>query len=310
MKTSSILPLFLFLGISCFAQRQTIQERLGYSKDTKLLIIHADDIGVAHAANLASIAALEKGSVSSGSIMVPCPWFGEIAAYAAAHPDADLGLHLTLTSEWKFYKWKPVIPVDQVPTLVDSRGYFYDNVTDLYTHAQVKEAELELRAQIDRAKQFGINPTHLDSHMGSAFFNPNFLQVLIAIGRSYKIPVLLNDDLVKVWLKADSTNTLTDSDVVFSKILMATPEDYKKGMPAYYSSVIESLQPGLTYLILHAAYDNEEMQAVTIDHPDYGAAWRQADFNFFTSAQCRKLLADQHVKVITWREIKQKLYKN
>src|SRR5882672_717652 len=134
---------FIFIGLlslsTVVAQNKTIQERLGYAKDAKLVIIHADDLGVSHTENIASIAALEKGSVSSASILVPCPWFTEIAAWAVAHPQADLGLHLALTSEWKLYKWGPVASRNEVAGLVDPKGYFYDNVQDIYSHSNARE---------------------------------------------------------------------------------------------------------------------------------------------------------------------------
>src|SRR5438552_18759999 len=129
-KRFLVAALFAMLCLTALAQ-QTIQERLGYSKDAKLLILHADDLGVAHAEDSASIYALENHYVSSGSIMVPCPWLSEIANYAATHPNADLGIHLTLTSEWKYYKWGPVSAKDKTSSLVNSRGYFYDDVDSL-----------------------------------------------------------------------------------------------------------------------------------------------------------------------------------
>src|SRR5690242_4753276 len=109
------------------AQTKTVAEQLGYPADTKLLIIHADDLGVSHSENEASISALEKGSVSSASIMVPCPWFPEIADYATQHPTADLGLHLTLTAEWKFYKWGTVVPTSETASLLNDKKFFPDN---------------------------------------------------------------------------------------------------------------------------------------------------------------------------------------
>src|SRR6266478_4685351 len=113
---------------------KTLAERLGYPRDAKLLIVHADDLGVAHSVNSASIKAFETGQVSSGSILVPCSWLPEIAAYARAHPEADLGLHLTLTSQWSLYRWGPVLSKERVPSLLDSSGYFYLTESEAAAH--------------------------------------------------------------------------------------------------------------------------------------------------------------------------------
>ena len=292
------------------AQQKTIQERLGYSKDTKLLIIHADDLGVSQSENAASIAAMDKGSVSSGSIMMPCPWMADMAAYARSHPNADIGLHLTLTSEWKYYKWGTVTPVNLVSSLVDKNGYLYSGLDSLYRYGRPDEVEKEIRAQIEKAKQFGIDPTHFDSHMGSLFANPAYLQIIIKMGREYKVPVLLNSEAFKLMYNIDLSKFISDKEVLADKVFMAQPNDYKNGMRNYYTGVLKSLQPGLNCILLHAAFENAEMQAVTIDHPDYGAAWRQADFNFFTSTECRTLLQQQNIKVTTWKEIRDKLFRN
>src|SRR6266487_5688626 len=150
---------------------RTLAERLGYSPDAKLLIVHADDLGAAHSVDIASIKAFEGGLVNSGSIMIPCPWLSEIAAYARSHPEADLGLHLTLTSEWTSYRWGPVLSRDRVSSLLDHNSYFYLTESEAASHANAREVEAEIRAQIDRARAFGIKPTHLDSHMGTLYQN-------------------------------------------------------------------------------------------------------------------------------------------
>src|SRR6187402_3684171 len=145
----AIIILLAVLSSNCiFSQVKTIQERLGYPKDAKLVIIHADDLGVSHSENAASIMAMQKGSVSSASIMVPCPWFPEIAAYAQANPSADLGLHITLTSEWKYYKWAPVTAKEKVPGLVNKNGFLYSAVDSVYQTASTLEVEEEMISQV------------------------------------------------------------------------------------------------------------------------------------------------------------------
>ena len=299
--------LFILSAATAFAQKKSIQERLGYSKDTKLLIIHADDIGVSHAENMATIHAMEKGSVNSGSIMVPCPWFAEIAAYASSHPQADFGLHLTLTSEWDHYKWGPVTDKGDVPGLITNRGYFNDNNESVHKNATLPEVEKELRSQIERAKQFGIDPTHFDTHMFCGVADPRFLDIVLKLGHEYKVPVLLNPEKMKEWVNIDMNGYLTDDDIVADKLFMAFPPDFEKGMENFYTQSLQSLTPGLNVILMHASYDNQEARGVMGEHPGYGAAWRQADFDFFTSEKCKKLIAGKNIKVITWREVRDKL---
>ena len=303
-----LLTVVLFISATtALSQKKTIQERLGYSKDTKLLIIHADDIGVSHSQNMATIYAMEKGSVNSGSIMVPCPWFAEIAAYAKSHPKTDFGLHLTLTSEWDHYKWGPVTDKSAVPGLVTPHGYFNDNNESVQKNASPQEVEKELRNQIERAKKFGIDPTHFDTHMFCGVADPRFLSIVRKLGREYKVPVLLNRESMKEWVNIDIKEHLSDDDIVANKLFMAFPADFEKGMEAFYTQVFAKLEPGLNVILLHASYDNEEARGVMGEHSGYGAAWRQKDFNFFTSEECKKLVTGENIKLITWREVRDKL---
>src|SRR3954447_26069175 len=151
------VPLVLALVTSTMsAQTKTVAERLGLPADTKLLILHADDLGVAHSVNAASFDALDKGAVSSASIMMPTPWVTEVATYARAHPDADLGLHLTLTAEWETYRWGSVAASDQVPSLLNPDGTMPNDVPPFIARAKPQEVERELRAQVERALALGI----------------------------------------------------------------------------------------------------------------------------------------------------------
>lgn len=308
MKEYIFLLLTLTMSMYVQAQSKTTQERLGYSKETKLLIIHADDIGVAHAENSASFKAMQTGTVNSGSIMVTCPWFTEVVSYVKKNPHADLGLHLTLTSEWKHYKWGPVTASTIVPGLVNRNGFLYSSVDSVVMFAKPAEVEEEMRSQVKKSIQMGIDPTHLDAHMGGAFSTPGFLKAYIKVGKEFNIPVMLSRQLeAPLQLKLDSL--IDSSTVLVDNIITAMPPDFKNTMKKYYSSVLNGLKPGLNCLLIHTAYDNDEMKAITIDHPDWGSAWRQEDFDFFTSADCKELLKKNNIVLVTWREIRDKLYR-
>jgi predicted glycoside hydrolase/deacetylase ChbG (UPF0249 family) len=280
---------------------KTLLERLGYPPDTKLLIVHADDLGMAHSINVASIKGLETGLVSSASIMIPCSWLPEIAAYARSHPEADLGLHLTLTSEWSLYRWGPVLAKERVPSLLDSNGYLYPTETEAAAHIDPKEAEAEIRAQIARARALGIQPTHLDSHMGTLYQNQALFETLFRVARENKLLIRVS----KEWFAAAPflPSLLGPDDVVVNGVISIEPSVTAEGWSKYYTDAIKNLQPGITEMIVHLAYDNEEMRGVAFDHPNWGSEWRQRDFQFVTSDAFRKLLQENNIKLVTWREV-------
>jgi predicted glycoside hydrolase/deacetylase ChbG (UPF0249 family) len=283
------------------ATSKSLVERLGYAADQKLLIVHADDLGVAHSVNRASIKALETGLVSSASVMIPCPWLPEVAAYFKGHPQTDLGLHLTLTSEWKQFRWAPVIGRERAPSLVDADGYFYSLESEAAAHIDTREAESELRAQIARAKAFGINPTHLDSHMGTLYQNKALFEVLMKLAHENKLPVRLSQP--QVARSSFMSTVLGPDDVVLNRIISIEPDVTAADWSKFYTEAVRNLQPGVTVMIVHLAYDDEEMKGVTSEHPNWGAAWRQRDFDLVTSDGFRRVLAENHVKLITWREV-------
>jgi predicted glycoside hydrolase/deacetylase ChbG (UPF0249 family) len=272
-----------------FAQTKTLAERLGYPSNSKLLIIHADDLAVAHSQDAASFAALDQHAVTSASIMVPCPWLTEVADYAKAHPDADLGLHLTLTAEWKTYRWGPVASKNTVPSLLDSSGYLWPEVEPAIRSLKSDEVEREIRAQVERAIAMGIHPTHLDSHMGTLFARPDLFAVYMKIAHEYELPFLAvrTPDAPKELL-----SMLTDKDFLLDSLVIADPSVNPANWRTFYTSAIKNLKPGLTEIIVHLGHDDAEMQAVMVDHPDYGAAWRQRDFDAVTSPEFKKSLED------------------
>src|SRR6266404_675460 len=283
------------------AETKTLVERLGYPRDVKLLIVHADDLGAAHSINSASIKALESGLVSSGSIMVPCPWLSEITAYARAHPEADFGLHLTLTSEWSSYRWSPVLGRERVPSLLDSSGYLYPLESEATAHMDVREVEAEIRAQIARARAFGIKPTHLDSHMGTLYQSKVLFEILLRVARENKLPFRVSQE----WFARAQfmPSLLGPDDVVLNRTIIIEPKVAPDDWARFYTEEIKNLRPGVTDMIVHLAFADEEMKGISFGHPNWGAEWRQRDFAFVTSDAFRRSLKENNVKLITWREI-------
>ena len=307
---SIIYVLFLMIfGLNNLSSQENLAQKLGYDKNAKLLIIHADDLGFAHSVNVASLKAIEEGSVNSASIIMSGAWVNEISDYALKNnSNHDLGVHLTITSEWKNFKWGPVASKNQVLSLINNQGDFY---ADCPKDANAIEVEKELRSQIELAYTMGINPTHLDSHMGCLFWGKlEFFEVYLKLAKEYELPCLIHKSLANLFPdEASFYKMLEEQDalVLIDNVFMIDIEENANGSEAYYTKTLKNLNPGLTQILIHTAYDNEEMQAIAVDHPDYGSAWRQSDFDFFTSDDCKKLIEEENIVMVTWREIAQVL---
>ena len=201
---------------------------LGFSEDTKLLIVHADDAGLSHSENMATIQALENGIVNSYSMMVPCPWFYEIAVFAKNNPQFDNGIHLTLTCEWENYKFGPVLPVSEVPSLVDLNGHFYKKREQLRENASLVDVKKELQAQIEKALKFGLKPSHIDSHMYSVAAKPEYFQIYKDLGAKYNLPVPIYREMMKS-VGLDTKTNIDKNDTVINKLHLGRFEDFEKG---------------------------------------------------------------------------------
>src|SRR6476646_10547633 len=243
MLVVALLALLTGLEVRGQEATKTIAERLGYPRDAKLLIVHSDDLGMAHSVNAATIKAFGSGLVNSGSIMVPCPWLSEIATYARANPQADLGLHLTLTSEWTQFRWGPVSSRDRVSSLLDKDGYFKLTETDAAALADPKQVEMEILAQIERARALGIQPTHLDSHMGTLYQNKELFEVFLRVARSQKLPVRV----AKAWAaRADYMSlALKADDVYVDRVLDINPTVAPQDWGKFYTDALKKLEPGV-----------------------------------------------------------------
>lgn len=293
------MSILAHVGIGARARTKALAKRLGYPADAKLVVLHADDVAMAHSVNTASFTALDQKAISSASVMIPCPWITEVAEYAKAHPDADLGVHLTLTSEWKTHRWGPVAPKDQVPSLLDTDGYFYPDIPSAVAHIKPEEAELEIRAQIELAMRIGIRPTHLDMHMLTLAATPQLYATLVKVGHDLNLPFLAvrgNGGRKRMAL-------LSKTDIVFDSWVWldsnAPPDQWTES----YVKVLDLLDPGLHYLIVHPGHDDAELKAIMDGHQAFGAAWRQRDFDAVTSPEFKHALERNHIFLVGWKDL-------
>lgn len=280
--------------------------------DKKYLIIHADDAGMSHSVNRGTIEGMEQGFVSSASIMVPCPWLPEFAEYCRAHPGGDYGIHLTLNSEWGHYRWGPVADRAAVPSLIDADGYLWGNTDQVAQHAKAEEVEIELRAQIERAKHFGIPLSHLDTHMGAVMTRPDLLEVYVNLGMEYNLPVLFLDaEGAKLRLAVAYPHLREAAPRLSAKLAQAglpqlnalyqfydnDPHDERRER---YMHMIRSLKPGVTEVIIHCGVDNEELRNITSS-----SALRDSDRRIFTDPDVLSLIKAEQVEITTWRKLHQ-----
>jgi chitin disaccharide deacetylase len=294
----------LLLATSIYSQgNKNLAEMLGYPKDSKLLIIHADDMGLAHSVNTACIKAFNNKGITSGSIMIPCPWATEIEAYVKANPGLDVGIHLTMTAEWNLYKWGGITSSDQISSLLDKNNYFYPSVEELGKAVKGAEAEKELKAQIDRAIASGVQPTHLDTHMGSVLANPELVKIYLSLSDIYHLPVLFPRAYLS-WFTPDVAKSMGSKIFLLDNLFMLEPKMISGNWIDPYKKAIESMKPGLNEIIVHLAVDNDEMQAVTKGHDDYGSVWRQHDLDMVSSQEFKELLKTNNIILIGWRQIR------
>jgi predicted glycoside hydrolase/deacetylase ChbG (UPF0249 family) len=298
MKRVAIALAILACGGAAGQAPRTVQERLGHPAGARLLIIHADDLGMSHSVNRATFEALQKGWITSASILVPCPWFPEVARFAREHPDLDLGIHLALNSEWTTFRWGPLNPPQAVNSLVDEHGYFPLVEPAVTARAKPDEVARELEAQIDRAQAAGVRLSHLDSHMATLFRSASLFNVYRGMGQKYRLPILLERD-------GDRTAWTTEAqaEALLDRVLSIDPGVSAADWRATYEKMLAPLKPGVYQLIVHLGYDDEEMRGATADHPDWGAAWRQQDLDLVRSAEFQRFLRDQGFVLIKWQDL-------
>jgi len=286
-----------------------IIQKLGYSESDRLVITHADDIGMCQASIQAYEDLFAFGTLKSGAVMVPCPWFPAAAAMQKRNPVYDLGVHLVLTSEWDFYRWRPLTATITGSSLVDSEGFFPRSDPEVQERADPDEAWAELLAQVQRALEFGIDVTHIDTHMG-AIAHPKFIPAYIQLATQFQVPALIPKGDVKMYRSFGMdeetaqflvmlTASLEDQGIVLVDFATGLPLDAPERQFEVARKIFAELKPGLTHFILHPSTDTPELRAIT---PDWES--RVANYNLFKSDAFKKFLEEQDIKLIGYRQIR------
>ena len=307
--TASVL---LLLGLATFVaaedKHETWGERLGYAKGKRVLILHCDDIGMCWEANEAAKQYLDGGHVQSAAVMVPCPWFNEFATWARERPKLDVGLHLTLTSEWKHYRWGPVSSRKDVPGLVDPDGYLWRDVMSVATNASAKEIATEIRAQIDRALAKGLEPGHIDTHMGTLYARLDYTKAYFQAAVDYDIPAMAIEMTPKVIARFRKQGyPISDESVRISKEYPLPKLDEFYSAPhgktyedarAKFMELVKSLDPGITEIIFHPSLETEGLKKIT-------NSWRQRSWEarMFSDPKMKELFEKEGVIFTNWREM-------
>jgi chitin disaccharide deacetylase len=329
MRSNNIL-LFILIFYFCIgaasAQEATYAEKLGFPKGAKVLIMHVDDVGMSWDSNQGAIEAMEKGVATSVSVMMPCPWVPGFLHYMKTHPQTDAGLHLTLTSEWKDYRWGPLVGKPAAPGLVDSEGALWRSVSDVVSHASADEVEAEIRAQLQRAREAGFEPTHLDSHMGTLFATPQFMERYIKVGVEHKIPVMFpgghstmiakerNGDAAFLAQLKQTGQMLWNAGLPVLDDLHNVsygfdyPKDknfsdahLQKFATSKYIETIGELKPGLTMVIMHCTAPSEVFSYIS----DSGRI-RKGDMLAMMDPELKKYIEKEKIILTTWREVKER----
>ena len=290
-------------------------EKLGFPKDKRVIILHADDAGMCEEANSATYRYMEQNQIQSTAAMVPCEWFDEFAEWAKIHPDKDVGVHLTLTSEWKTYRWGPVSGPEEVPGLIDPDGFLWHGVPEVVVHATPEEVEKEIRAQIDKSIALGVKPDHIDTHMGTLYGALNFSKAYLKVAQEYGIPAMvidLSDDTVAERFRDDGypitkelTALLNDYDMPLLDDFYAVPggSTYEEKRQNFFA-LMESLNPGITEIIFHPSVETDNLKQIT-------NSWQQRvwEAQLFSDPAVIQFLENEDVIFTNWVDL-MKRYKD
>jgi predicted glycoside hydrolase/deacetylase ChbG (UPF0249 family) len=266
----------------------------------KRLIIHADDIGMSESVNRAAFALVERGTVTSLSMMVPAPAFEHAVAWLKAHPEVDVGVHLTLTSEWNAVRWRSVSSADSVPSLVEADGTLKQRWSA--ATADPRDVERELRAQIGVAKRSGVTITHLDVHQFALYgVGRRYAELLAKIASDEDLPLLLARDGLP---GSEQIASLMRDPIVIDAIKSIGPGTMPTQWAHYYDGIVRTLPYGVTELIVHPGFDDAELRATTAGFEKWGAAWRQREYDLLASDAFKTLLEERSIVLARWRTLR------
>lgn len=299
MNYKTVLPLILF-AFSLNSYSQSLSLKLGYKANDRILIINNDDAGMCHSSNIGTFEGFEKGVITSSTIMVPCPWFSEIAEYAKANPNRDFGIHLTLTSEWKYYRWTGIAPKESVKGLYDPNGYLWGSVEDVYKHATPKEALIEGRAQIQRALDAGIKVTHIDSHMGTYQLNPDYMKIYFQLASEFNLPLrMASQKTMEKFGFENMRKEYAEKGLVFTDYFIYDELQNYKEVKSFWTDIVKNLKPGVTELYIHASKMSDELRSIT-----YSSKTRAEEAQLFTyDKEFKELLEKENIKLISYRPL-------
>jgi predicted glycoside hydrolase/deacetylase ChbG (UPF0249 family) len=284
-------------------------KKLGFSDDTRAVIIHTDDIGMCQASVQAFKDLWAFGTISSGATMVPCPWFPAVAQMCRENPEMDMGVHATLNAEWESYRWGPVSEAGAGSGLRDEAGYFHQWHQAVYDNATPEEVDAEVNAQIEKALKAGIDVTHVDSHMGT-IMNPEFIQSYVQAASSRLLPNMLprlsarGVEMMGVGEQERVTyapimDALENMGVPMVDGILAMPLEHGDDHIGVAKKLLDEVPVGITHFIFHPSIDTPELRAIA---PDWQA--RVANYNAFMSDELKKFIEGSDVKVIGYRAIR------
>ncbi|MAE93966.1 MAG: polysaccharide deacetylase family protein [Planctomycetota bacterium] len=288
----------------------TLAEQLGFGPGDRVAIVHADDIGMSHAANRGAFAALERGPATCGSVMVPCPGFEAAAEHARGATDLDLGVHLTLNAEFESHRWGPAAPASDVPSLLDTDGCLPRTSAEVAEHAKPDEVALELRVQIERALEAGIDVTHLDGHMGTVFFPP-FVHIYAELAQAFRLPVMVArpDEAILEATGLGGAKPIFDDlaarfETAGFPVLTSLDIDslaFDPGAGSTHNARrLDRLPVGVSYLICHPAHGDDELRAITPESA------HQRDFErcYYGGEEGRSALAQRGIHTVGMRPLR------